>query len=280
MKVLPFKIPKPSNAAILFQVDKGILYNALHHHEEVQISYIKEGSGTLFAGDAVHSFSSGDVIVLGGYQPHVFDSGSKHSLMYSVFFSLKAFGSTFLRLDEGMGIKDFHAFAKAGIKTTATADIVALFQHISQANGVHRLGYFIDLIAVLGITKYQPLSQFIYERHISEKDGKRMSSIFDFTLENFSQNIKLSELAELTAMTPHGFCKYFKQRTNKTYFRFLTEVRIAKASILLDAHKEIPIAEVADRCGYKTLSHFNKCFKLSKGLTPSSYRTNEVNFAL
>lgn len=277
MKVHPFKIPKPSNAAILFQVDEGVLYNALHHHEEVQISYIKKGSGTLFAGDAVHSFSAGDIIVLGGHQPHVFNSGKEKSLMHSVFFSVAAFGHTFLQLDEGKGIKDFYAFAKAGFKTNSTPDIAILFENISASKGINRLAHFIELIATLSVTKYTPLSQFVYERHISEKDGKRMSAIFDFTLANFHQDVTLNQLAELTAMTPHGFCKYFKQRTNKTYFKFLTEVRIAKASALLEAQKEISVAEVADRCGYKTLSHFNKCFKELKSITPSSYRNRDFS---
>ena len=277
MRVLPFKIPKPSNAAILFQVDQGILYNSLHHHEEIQISYIKRGSGTLLAVDTVHSFSAGEVIVLGSFQSHVFNSDTADCLMYSVFFSLEAFGDTFLQLKEGKGIKDFHAFAKAGFKTSITPEIAALFQHIKIAQGMHRLGHFIDLITVLKIKKNTSLSTFIYDRHISEKDGKRMSAIFDFTLANYKQEVHLNDLASLISMTPHSFCKYFKQRTNKSYFSFLTEVRIAHATSLLDTNKEISIAEVADRCGYKTLSHFNKSFKKLTKITPSTYRDKDLD---
>jgi AraC-like DNA-binding protein/quercetin dioxygenase-like cupin family protein len=275
MRVLPFKIPKPSNAAILFQVDQGVLYNALHHHEEIQISYIKKGTGTLVAGDTVHSFSAGEVIVLGSFQPHVFNSDTADCLMYSVFFSAASFGVTFLQLEEGKGIADFNAFAKAGFKTSITPEIDSLFQHINTAQGMHRLGHFIDLITVLKIKKSISLSTFIYERHISEKDGKRMSAIFDFTLANYRREVHLNDLASLTSMTPHSFCKYFKQRTNKSYFSFLTEVRIAHACSLLEAQQEISIADVADRCGYKTLSHFNKNFKKLMKITPSAYRDKD-----
>lgn len=272
MKVLPFKIPKPTNAAILFQVDEGVLYNSLHNHEEVQISFIKEGSGTLFAGDAIHSFVKGDIIVLGSHQPHVFNSDGKQALMHTVFFSLASFGDTFLALDEGKGIVDFYAFAKAGFKTSITPDIAALFNYIATAKGIYKLGYFINIITALKVAKHSPLSEFIYERHISEKDGKRMSAIFDYTLSNYHQDITLAQLAALTALTPHGFCKYFKQRTNKTYFTFLTEVRISKACTYLATDSDLTIGTIADLCGYKTLSHFNKSFKSIKGITPTVFR--------
>lgn len=272
MKVLPFTIPKPSNTAILFQVDEGILYNHLHQHEEVQISLIKEGAGTLIVGDAIHRFEKGDVIVIGGALPHVFRSTDASAEMHTVFFSAEAFGATFLELDEGKGVRDFYAFAKAGFKTNTTPDISTLINYIKTSNGMHRLAYFIELITVLRVSKNSLLSHFVYKRTISEKDGKRMSAIFDFTLTNYHKEVTLEELAAVSAMTPNAFCKYFKKRTNKTYFQFLTEIRIEKAAAILKSNIDLTIAQVADKCGYKTLSHFNKNFKLLKKATPSAYK--------
>ena len=54
MKVLPFKIPKPENATLVVQEDKGeMLYDKLHQHQETQISLIKKGEGTFIIGDHV-----------------------------------------------------------------------------------------------------------------------------------------------------------------------------------------------------------------------------------
>ena len=48
MKVLPFKIPKPEKEALIYQEDIGeVFYDQLHQHEEIQISYIVKGRGTL-----------------------------------------------------------------------------------------------------------------------------------------------------------------------------------------------------------------------------------------
>lgn len=273
MRVLPFKIPKPVNTAILFQIDEGVLYSHLHQHEEVQISLIKQGLGTLLVGDTVHSYEPEDVIIIGGGLPHVFKNTSSRAVIHTVFFSAEAFGSTFLELDEGKGIGNFYAFAKAGFKTKTTPDITELIRLISGANGMNKLVYFIELIKILRISKHKPLSHFLYERTITEKDGKRMSAIFDFTLTHYYKEIALEELAAIAAMTPNAFCKYFKKRTNKTYIRFLTEIRIENACKLLNSDKDLSINEVAFKSGFNNISNFNRQFKEIKKATPLSYRS-------
>ena len=55
MKVLPFKIPKPEHDALIYQEDKEmVFYDKFHQHEEIQISYIAEGEGTLVVGDTIN----------------------------------------------------------------------------------------------------------------------------------------------------------------------------------------------------------------------------------
>ena len=55
MKVLPFKIPKPEKDAFVFQIDDDeAFYDKLHQHEEIQLSYIVKGKGTLIVGDAIN----------------------------------------------------------------------------------------------------------------------------------------------------------------------------------------------------------------------------------
>lgn len=275
MKVLPFKIPKPSNTAILFQVDHGVLYQKLHQHEEVQTSLIKEGAGTLLAGDTIHPFAMGDVIILGSRQPHVFRSSEISAVMHTVFFSRDAFGDVFLELDEGRGIEKFYAFAKAGLKTRTTPAITSIFQQLHTAKGVYKLAHFIDLITVLRNCNVTPLSSFIYEKAYTERDGKRMQAVIEYALAHFTTSVQLESVAKVAAMTPNAFCKFFKQRTNKTYFQFITELRIERACSLLKEHADLPVREIAEQCGFPTLSHFNKKFKSSKKTTPSVYKQSQ-----
>lgn len=74
MKVLSFKIPKSEKDALIYQEDTGVaFYEQLHQHEEIQISYIIKGSGTLIVGDSISVFNENDIIVIGKNLPHVFE---------------------------------------------------------------------------------------------------------------------------------------------------------------------------------------------------------------
>ncbi len=276
---LPFKIPKPSNTAIIFQVDQGRFYAQLHQHEECQISLIVHGKGRLVVADAVHYYKSGDLIILGGQQPHVFRNDDENGRMHSVFFSPSSFGTTFTSLEEGKGVASFYAFAKAGFKLQTTTAISALFDHLSRAKGIYKLSYFLQLVAVLQVAKKEQLSSFVYQKKISEVDGQKMNAIFEYSLQHFAEPITLQQIAAIAAMSPNAFCKYFKKRTNKTYFQFLTEMRIAHSCKLLRDRPDVSIAEISEASGFQTLSHFNRKFKSLQGRSPRSYRDKEVEGA-
>ena len=65
------------------------------------------------------------------------------------------------------------------------------------------------------------------------------------------------------------------KRTNKTYFRFLNEIRIENACKLLASNRELSIAEIADNTGFNNISNFNRQFKTIKTVTPSYYRKSK-----
>lgn len=272
MKALPFKIPKPTNTAIIFQEDGGAFYSQLHQHEELQISLIRKGQGTLVVADTVHHYKKGDLLILGGQQPHVFNNDASEGLMHTIFYSPQSFGQTFIDLEEGNAVASFYAFAKAGFKTTATPTIQTLFEHLKKAKGIHKLSYFLQLLAILEVIKKEPLSSFVYKRKISDRDGKKMHRIFEYTLAHFDRTIYLDDIAAIASMTPNAFCKYFKKRTNKTYFQFLTDLRIEQACKLLSDTPDMSIASIAAQAGFQTLSHFNRKFKKLKGISPREFR--------
>lgn len=55
---------------------------------------------------------------------------------------------------------------------------------------------------------------------------------------------------------------------------FLREARMKKASRLLLTTGD-SINDIAYSCGFSDAKYFSKCFKASRGLSPSEYRTAE-----
>lgn len=277
MKVLPFKIPKPEQDAFVFQIDDDFaFFDKLHQHEEIQISLIVEGEGTLIVGDKVNYYKKGDVLVLGNNVPHVFKSdlnASKNSKMLSLFFTQISFGKQFFELEELKEIQSFFKRSKHGFKLTSKNKLVEkLFLELEKASKLEKLLILLQLLKIGSKCNYQNLSSYIYDKKFSDNEGYRIRNVFEYTMNNFEKEISLLTIASIANMTKNAFCKYFKKRTNKTYFKFLTELRIENACKLLTKNKEISIAEIAEHCGYNNISNFNRQFQIYKKSSPSTFR--------
>ncbi|MCK0115287.1 AraC family transcriptional regulator [Gelidibacter sp. F63206] len=277
MKVLPFKIPKPEHDALVYQEDIGTsFYDQLHQHEEIQMSYIMKGEGTLIVGDTVNYYKPNDILIIGSYLPHILKSDTsvhEKSEMLSLFFTKKSFGDRFFELEETKSLQPFFIRATHGFKATSDKDeMIRLFLKLKASKKLDQFLILLKLLKMASTCEYKSLSSFIYEKQYSDTEGNRMRNIFEFTMSNFHTNITLEAVSEKANMTKNAFCKYFKKRTNKTYFQFLTELRVEHATKLLLSKNKLNIAEIAYESGFKNISNFNRQFKEIKKNTPSDFR--------
>tara|TARA_B110000967_G_scaffold13172_1_gene12683 strand:- start:450 stop:1289 length:840 start_codon:yes stop_codon:yes gene_type:complete len=277
MKVYPFKIPKPENNALMYQEDiEFVFYDKLHQHDEIQISFIEKGTGTLLVGDTISSFAENDIFILGSNLPHAFKSdknGSEKSKMLTLFFTETSFGESFFKLNELAEINYLFSKSLQGLSLTSNkTEIIKNFLKLKNASKLARFILFLEILKMVSEAISIPLSTFVDTKKYSDTEGKRMRNVFDFTIENAHQKISLEDIANIANMTKNAFCKYFKKRTNKTYINFLTEVRIENACKLLKSDKDVSINEIAYKVGFNNISNFNRKFKEVKKMTPISYR--------
>lgn len=277
VKVLPFKIPKLEYDALIYQEDKALyFYDKLHQHEEIQISFIAEGTGTLIVGDTINDYRKGDVLIIGSSLPHVFKSevyNNNVSSMITLFFTKDAFGEQFFNLEELRDVNPFFKRSSNGFKVSNKSELFqSYFLKLNKSNKLERFITLLELLNLLSKSKYQTLSSFVYEKQYSDIEGKRMRDVMEYTMNNYNQNISLETIARVSAMTKNAFCKYFKKRTNKTYFRFLTELRVENACKLLLSNEDYSIAEIAEKSGFNNISNFNRQFKTIKQISPSGYK--------
>ncbi len=276
MKVQPFKIAKPIQTNLIVQVDKGeVFYNQLHEHEEIQISHIVSGSGKLIVANSINSFSRGDVFVIAGNTPHLFQStlGGDPSHMVSVFFTKSSFGQGFFEIPELAEVKRFFHISGGGFRILSKKrTICQTLDRLPDAGMLDRFVDFLKLIKKINGSEKSPLAGFVHPKKISKTEGRRLQQVFDHVMNNFEKEITLGQVAKQAHMTPHAFCRFFKKRTNKTFFQFLIELRLEHACQMLVAPVKIPIAEISEKSGFSSISNFNRKFKRAKNTTPSMYR--------
>ena len=283
VKVLPFVIPTTRGESFRVQLDdEQHFYDTFHKHRELQIMFIEESEGTVICGDYVGNFYPGDLFVIGPDVPHVFRNGAEYyngqadsrARAISLYFDRASFGSSFFNIPEIERINDFLNESVRGIKygSVTRKAIEGHLYDIGKADGVNR---FIELMKILQLLSEAKDKEFLMAQgegsSFDEKEGSRMNKIYQFTMQESYRSISLQEVADLASMTPNAFCRYFKKRTRKTYVNFLNEVRISNACKMLK-NKELTIAQVCYQSGFNNLSHFNRCFKRIKGVSPKVYQ--------
>ncbi|WP_111706402.1 AraC family transcriptional regulator [Lutibacter citreus] len=277
MKVLPFKIPKPENVTLYLQNYKGeSFYEKLHQHKEIQISVVLKGEGTYIIGDCVGHFKENDIFVLGENLPHVFKRDvafENETEMVTVFFAKNAFGEVFFTLPEFEGFKGFFNNSDLGYRILSNKlQLSKLLEELSKLSKYNQFISFLEILRIISESEKQKLSSLINLKKYAGDEGKRMSDIFQFTMNNFQKEITLQNVADIANMTPNAFCRYFKQRTNKTFVNFLIDIRIGNACKLLAKKNDLSITEISYKSGFNNLANFNRKFKATKGITPSEFR--------
>ena len=277
MKVFPFQIPKPTEDSLIYQEDHELVfYDRLHEHEEIQLSYVVKGSGTLVVGDTVSNYSKGDVLAIDGHLPHVFKSDpntEEKSLMLTLFFTQESFGEGFFELEELSEVQSFFRRITNGFRVTShLQSLQEAFLSLKESSKLDRFVILLNILKLMSKAKKQPLSSFIYKKNYTVNEGKRMQDVMSYTMEHFDEAISLERISEVASMTKNAFCKYFKKRTNKTYIQFLTELRVEHACKLLQQRTDTSISLIAYESGFGNLSNFNRQFKMIKKMSPSEYR--------
>lgn len=283
MHIISFKIPKTQRDIYHFQVDRlPQFYNKLHQHPEVQFTYIREGTGTLIAGDHIGKFVPGDVFIIGSSLPHVFRNDVAYeanrekvqSVGFSLYVDMSVWEDSFLSGKETMAVGYFFQQCYSAYRAEGEAKVILSegLQEMESLQGFDRILKMLELLykGYKNKQKLQLLSGEGSWRTIRENDGMRMGDIIRFTLEECYRSITLTEVAAVANMTVEAFCRYFKMHTRKTYIAFLNEVRINNACKML-MNGELSKSEIAYRSGFNNLSHFNRTFKKITGKTPGEY---------
>ncbi len=107
------------------------------------------------------------------------------------------------------------------------------------------------------------------ERQRKANRGIRLA--MEYMEAEYAQPVSLTSLTGIAGMSVSHFCSTFRKLTNTTPNEFLIRCRLSAAKEKLRQSDE-KILEIAQSCGFETLSNFNRAFLNHVGMTPGEYR--------
>ena len=90
--------------------------------------------------------------------------------------------------------------------------------------------------------------------------------------DHYQEDISLNDLATQFRRTPEYLCGLFKAATGETVSHYLRRIRIHQAKVLLMERPDDGLREIAEACGFHSVSYFGKVFREATGFTPQGYR--------
>ncbi|SEP03396.1 AraC family transcriptional regulator [Mucilaginibacter sp. AW1-7] len=256
--------------------------NRWHCHPELELIYLKKGSGTQFIGDSIKQFKSGDMVLVGPNLPHYwrfddlyFNSAENKGVeVFVVHFCENFWGEQFLQLPENKLIKVLFEKSKRGLQITGAAKekVAAQMAAMPGTDGAERIIMLLkalNAIATSAASSYMASIGFKYDHNDSEND--RLNNIYEYSMQNFRKKIYLDEIAEIAGVSSNSFCRYFKSKTRKTFSQFIIEIKVGHACKLLIEDK-LNIKQLCYDSGFNNFSTFHKHFKLVTGKSPLMYQ--------
>jgi len=253
-----------------------------HFHPEIELIYVNKGKGKRHIGNHLSYFNNSQLLLIGSNLPHngftdrLTTNGSETLIQFKPDF----LGAHFFDAPEMLAIQNLFKKAKKGIlfgvKTKKKLGVK--IEKITEKEGFKQIIILLEILHTLSKSDdYTILNADGFAMEAQAQDSAKIDKIFKFVNQNFQKHISLEEISDLVSMTIPAFCRFFKKATNKTFTKFVNEIRIVHSTKLL-SESEMSITDICFQCGFNNFSHFNKLFKEFTGNPASKYRNEMMTF--
>lgn len=257
----------------------------LHWHHEIEIIYIKKGTGVVSVDQQDYIVCAGDLIFVSPGKLHAIRQWRQESMEYeNIIFHLRILGNS----QSEPWIEQYLlplALRQSSIQIHLTPDdphYASISSCIDQIDEIRRSfpdGYELYI-------KGKLLELFFLFYHFDmvrtgstisparQKTLDKMRQILKHIEEHYSEPLSIQTMAQVSDFSDSHFMKFFKQTFGTSFTSYLNTYRLTMAARMLLSSDD-SILTIAAESGFENLSYFNRIFKRKYGMTPKEFRRQE-----
>jgi len=110
-----------------------------------------------------------------------------------------------------------------------------------------------------------------HSKVVGHLNDKQLLALRRFIGERIESGFSASELAQAAGLGSQRFAQQLQMTTGFSPWRYVQTYRILMAQSML-RNPRVTIAEIANRLGFASQSHFTNAFRSKLGITPNAYR--------
>lgn len=251
----------------------------MHWHDDMEIIYIKKGSGIVSVDLKSYEVSTGSiVIVLPGHLHAIFQKEPISMEYENILFLPELIvtkKSDICNLNYLTPLFSNELYLAPLFEPThmyykQIASCIDLADHYCNETPLAYEFVIKSQISMLFYHLMACCSQKPFYQDLFLQEEK-IKQILLFIEENYQRKISVSDAALHLKISTSHFMKFFKSTMGSSFITYLNEYRLDMVTRLLTG-SNANILTIAYECGFDNISYFNRRFKKKYGVTPLLYR--------
>ena len=243
----------------IFHIDNVKRRALANLHENIELLYILEGTGSVLLGDRSVSARPSQIIAINSFVAHSVSTES--GLRYACLII-----DTRFLLENGIKIGALR-LSEAIDDTEAAARFLEILDEYSHGGSFAEAGIRASVLRLL-VHLCRNHSAPSESRDAPDTAGfLSVCNAVEFVKNNLASRLTLDAVAASAGLTKYHFLRKFKRITGLTVLEYINTVRCQHARQLLAGGASVK--EAAIRSGFGNFSHFSSVFKKYTGSLPS-----------
>ncbi len=252
-----------------------------HMHTAFEISVCCCGSGIYRVNENIYTITPGDVFFFAGNVPHCItqiDDGEIMTLTTVQFEPrfLWAYGEynfdlKYLGLFNCSDMPFEHKFSSGSEVAQRVSEYLFEMKREYLARDIEYEYMIRSALSRLMIYFIRKFGKDLPEFSVNKQSIANLNGAMNYIDENFSSDISLEAISDISGMSRNYFCTLFKKLNGLSPWDYITIRRVEK-SLEYIKNTDLTMLEIACLSGYNNTANFNRAFKKITGRIPSDYR--------
>lgn len=254
----------------------------IHNHEVFELNFVEHAAGVRrIIGDSSEVIGDYDLVLITSPQlEHVWEQNtctSEDIREITIQFDFGMVEDSIFGRNPFLSIRKMMNEARKGLCFPLSA-IMSVYKELdtlsSIKDGFYAVMQFMTILYELSRCEgARTLASSSFAKIAVEDSSRRIFKVKNFINENYMDELRLAQMAEIAGMSASAFSRFFKQHTGRNLSDYIIDIRLGYATRkLVDTSRSI--SEISFECGFNNLSNFNRIFKKKKGCSPSEFREN------
>ena len=238
-----------------------------HTHQFSELFYVLNGKGVFFIEDQEIPVAQDDLVIINPHVEHTERTFPNDPMEYIVFgVEGLAFSSSHPGED---GAKSYSFYSYGSTKKHFINFSQLMMKEFNEKKpGFEAVCHGLLQVLLVYISREQNLSVISDSSFQISKECALAKRYIDA---NYSKNITLDLLAEITHINKFYLAHSFTEYLGQSPISYLTYKRLSASKELLTS-SNLSIAQVASSTGFSSQSYFSQIFLKETGMTPKQYR--------